>query len=276
MKQSIARGLVVSLGFGLAGCDRESLEVYRWEQAGLDAAPVSNIRGEARIVQISEGTGPEIRAGDLVRIRVTVIVSGYLAHQSAPAIAWVWTGREPESRDDRMRSAWGDMGSPRFRKSLIGRRVGEHFMYELGDSDGGQDSIPLHGFEASNSYALTDTNGRPTGMRKWPRVVVGERLAARATGARVEVLAACEARLFRRIAVMRQRGTIINMFEMYYGSEREGTLRWSALEANCGPPLGKVRLEVGPLFYYRGREDYSLFNWSDSYRRLRPDDRVLN
>ena len=250
---------------GLSGCDRESLSMEQWSEIGTREPPVTTFKGEVVMTPVAPGRGQIVQPGDLVKIEI----SGPKA-----VTAWLWTGREPESRDYANVYAWGDLGSARIRKALVGRSLGERFMLTLEKgAEGGAEPIPLNGFGARAEYTLRD-NGTLAKPRRWSEVTPLESSAVGESGkAEITITQICQGRLFRRTAVMRQRGTVVNMFEMSYGSVREGTLRWSALEGTCPSPEGKVRFEVGPLYYYRGRQDLTLYNWSDSYRRLRPPDR---
>ena len=257
----------------LAGCESESLSMGKWQQVGIREAPISALRGDARIELLEAGTGRTVEAGDLVKIRVTVTQRvNQDVTKFDPVVAWLWTGREPEPRTFESLSQWGDLGSARIRKTLIGRRIGDRFRFALSAGAKGEEIIAKNGFAVADAYAPHE-HGQPIGSYKWPRFVVGRPpYEWSEVHSEVELLNACAGSLYKRTAVLRQRGTIFNIFEMAYNSEREGTLRWSALEANCPAPDGKVRLEVGPLYYTLGREGRMLFNWSDSYRRLRPVD----
>ena len=255
----------------LAGCEGESLSMGEWRQVGIRQAPISALRGDARIELLEAGTGRTVEAGDLVKIRVTVTQRvNQDVTKFDPVVAWLWTGREPEPRTFESVSQWGDLGSARIRQALIARRIGDRFQFALSAGAKGEEILAKNGFAAADAYAPYE-RGEPIGSYKWPRFVVGRPpYEWSEVHSEVEVLNACPGSLYRRTAVLRQRGAIFNMFEMSYRSEREGTLRWSALEASCPGPDNKVRLEVGPLYYLRGREARMLFNWSDSYHRLRP------
>ena len=249
----------------------------QWQEAGLREPPSPESKDESSVEDMAVGHGPIVRAGDLVQIKVRVAVapSHYQARsitneRREPAILWLWTGKEPDLREHSSLSAWGDLGSPRVRKALVGRAVGARILFAPDKK--WIEAVPLKGFAVQDAYKLID-NGTLEKPKLWRHVELADRRAwldPEARGLEIEILQTCEGRLLRRTALMRQSGTIFNIFEMSYRSKREGTLRWSALEGTCASPVSKVRFEIGPLYYYRGRADHDLYNWEDSYRRMRP------
>jgi hypothetical protein len=274
LNRTRARLVTVLAVVACSACENESLSMGQWQQVGSPRPPLVGDDHGTSIEELTSGTGPRVRPGDVVKVKVNIQVrpSPYerALTKERPATLWLWTGREPEARDYTSISSWGDLGSPRVRAALVGRTVGTRLSYTPGGK--WTEQLPLRGFAALPHFTLSD-NGTLQKPRSWPEVDLSNRgvwLDPEARGVEIEILQACEGSLFRRSATMRQEGTILNMFEMSYVSKREGVLRWSALEGHCRQANEKVRFEIGPLYYVRGREPRMLFNWSDSYRRMRP------
>jgi hypothetical protein len=70
---------------------------------------------------------------------------------------------------------------------------------------------------------------------------------------------------------LNQTGAISATGDAHYASARSGTLGWTAIEAQCPAPDGKVRFQAGPLYHTGESESRTwLADWSSSYLRVRP------
>jgi len=270
--------------FALTGCDNagERISLSPWKEVGTRVPPVSDLKGGVDVVttQVAPGEGRAVEAGDLVKIQFTTsrmcwgAASGVadFVGQSEPQTAWLWTGREPEPHKNRWEeeNRWGGLGSARFRAALIGKRVGEKLRVRLADGAGNfqSESIPLKGFSVFQHFATTLFQRRDE-LPRWPE----SQVASKEFWADVEILSACGGALHRREATMEQWGSVSTMFGgRHYKSRRADTIRWSALEGRCGPPDGKVWLQIGPLYYVNigDWQQTNLHDWASSYKRLHP------
>ena len=55
----------------------------------------------------------------------------------------------------------------------------------------------------------------------------------------------------------------------------EGALGWSALEAECPEPDGRIRFQAGPFYDSESQNGNGarLVDWDGSYKALRPPDK---
>lgn len=256
----------------LQGCGNahDSLSVEAWSEVGKNLPPIETLKGEllARVTQ--PGTGKTVNAGDLVKIGIRKIytnrATGEVTRLSTQKTIWLWVGQEPEHRDWRNLNSWGNLGSPRLRKLLIARAVGEKFEIKLEDTAEGFVEIPVYGFSLPLEKGYTLNPDAIT----WPGIKLGYSVPRGTPLAEIEILNSCPGHLYRRSGVLKQWGYVPNAFETNYKFNRQGTLRWSAVEGVCEPPAGNVRLEIGPIYFYKDRSELSLYNWTYSFRNLRP------
>lgn len=264
---------------GACGNASESIEVSSWQQVGTRQEPTTDMTGMVT-TSLAAGTGRAVAAGDLVKLRLVVAreckgPGEEFIGRSAPEEIWLWTGREPSPQrpdqnefQDRLR--WGDLGSPRFRTTLIGRYVGEKLRIQRAKPVHFE-SIPLRGFSLFEIEHVATLFQRRDETR-WPWWEV----ASSTVWSEVEILAACEGSLHRRTATISQTGSVTSMFgQRHFSSERQDKIRWSALEGKCEAGEPAVRLEIGPMYFVHITQwqPTNLYQWSASYRRLRPPDK---
>ncbi|MFL6601276.1 MAG: hypothetical protein ACJ8R9_08075 [Steroidobacteraceae bacterium] len=173
---------------------------------------------------------------------------------------------------------FGDLGTDRARASFIGRRLHERFEIHLepGSADFG-DRLPLRGVSEQQFSGLkvggAEIAGKPVTRLKWPELPLATAMMNR-PAAQVEILAICKARLLWRTAKLSQFGVVLATGDARYASAREGILGWTAIEAQCSAPDGKIRIQAGP-FHHTGYIPHQtlLADWSSSYVKVRPPGR---
>ena len=249
-----------------AGCGNlyEKASNEPWRSVGVNERPMSP-RGEFEVAKLRAGSGPVVRTGDLVHVRLMVTTPRKYTTAPPPkpwpVDAWLWTGRPPELPGDATSAlSFGDLGSERVRSALIGRAVGERFAIRLpDDAQSSTDEIPL--------YALSVPFESGTNYRELAPTVQLSRDGMGLPSAEIEVLEACGARLMRREVTLRQWGYVLNLFEQHYGPVRRGMLGWSAVESRCVAFGHSVRFEIGPLYYRPGGPPggTQLSDWTASY-----------
>jgi len=255
--------MLIAASFLLHGCNvYEHAAESDWQDVGKKEPPTTDLGG-LLITPLSSGHGPTVQAGDLVRVRVYSQKRGLTTREMfAPDPvrfeAWLWTGRGPNDDPDTPVGDWAYLGATPVRTSLIGKAVGERFRIGLPEGTRRATfSIPVYGLTTGNrnEYSI----GRYS-ERQWPFVDLPEDENGHSWGD-IEILERCDGRLLRRTATLTQWGPVLNMFDSYYPTSRLGVLGWTALEASCAPPRGKVRFEVGPLY----DQVHQLLDWDVSY-----------
>jgi len=213
----------------LGGCGNavSDLKVGDWQEVGLRQPPEPRLRGSAVLTPIILGTGPIVQPGDLVKIKIVVFRGAvpmvrnqdreWVENTAKPTklsevpAAWIWVGKERGKRDYDNLGSWGNLGSARFRRLLIGRTLGDRFKFEASaDAEGFMD-IPLHGF------SIVTGGPHSLGGQQWPSLKIAERghkfknrPGKGATFAEVEILDVCHGRLYQRTAEMTQWGIVPN------------------------------------------------------------------
>jgi hypothetical protein len=283
----------------LCGCWNfyESLEMGAWHEAGSPQIPPPNLPGEADselvITTLAPGSGQEVAPGDLVQVSITTTTDYYREvavgdknryvpespriDTIGPLVIWLWTGREPPV-GPRMQEAqkWGSLGSGVVRRALIGRQVGARFQVVMrrDSTISGGGSIPLYAF------GLPDADTLSSDERLWPFLTTAASELHRSRVSEFEILKSCPGRLLRRTARVTQWGWSPRLWHgdgwRRTPTYRTDDLRWSALEGQCAPPDGKVRLEIGPIYWSGPIErDYdSLVRWTETYERARPREKL--
>jgi hypothetical protein len=190
--------LVVALGTTAAcGNAIDSISVGEWQQVGVAAPPIVPPGEEVTTRQLAGGDGTVVQAGDLVKVRVTVLTppanDRVLPREFEPRVGWVWTGR-----DDVDSWEYGQPGAASVRATLIGRQPGERF--EITRSSAATATtrirIPEHGLigPSLSAHRLTLTNYHHQGLyywaRRWPPIEL-EPQGYRPARAEIEVLAVC-------------------------------------------------------------------------------------
>jgi hypothetical protein len=261
----------------LTGCGNafEHLTLGEWREVGQTQPPVPADQGSFIVETTAPGDGPVVNAGDLVKARITVTTvneGGNTRGNPPTTVAWVWTGRDSEPYAPF--ATYGMLGGERPRGTFIGRHLHERFEFSLqpgADRDTGD--LPVNGILAFQPSILNmgaTIKGQLVPPPQWPA------LALRGEGggnpsARIEILEICPAaKVYRRSSTLTQLGIIFTAGDMRYASSRRGTLGWTAIEAQCPPPDGHVRLQAGPFYYSDIRDSHMLADWSASYIRLRP------
>jgi len=286
MQTVLCRATTVFIAFTMmgigVGCGNaiDDLKMGDWQEAGSQQAPVPRLAGSAVLIPLESGVGPAVEPGDLVQVKVTVLANAMRARKEqrigddnirdrtqSTATVWLYAGREPGVRDYENMEAWGNLGSARIRRVLIGHTLGERFRVDSSNDAEGYMDIPMHGFSV---LGLTSRSLWPQESNPWPSLKIVQRRGSRVISAEMEIVRICRGRLYRRSGEMTQWGIVPNWGEMNYKTSRKGTLRWSAIEGDCPPPTGKVRFEIGPLYMHPPRQAGMLYNWQGSYRRARP------
>jgi hypothetical protein len=268
----------------LAGCGNayEQLSMGRWREVGEAQLPIAKESGAFVVTTSVPGEGPVVRAGDLVKARVavtTVDMFGSTKNNPEPQEVWVWTGREPQVTPEQFLAdvySFGTLGSARARIALIGRHLHEQFEIHLQPwADTAARNLPLRGIiddPLSRLAVAAQIKGQLAAPLEWPALSLRSQTGG-SPSARAEILEICSARLYRRTATMTQLGVILASGDVRYGSWRKGTLGWTAIDAQCPAPDGRVRFQAGPFYYFNPHDPGLLADWGVSYRRLRPPER---
>jgi hypothetical protein len=256
--------LCVLLG-ALSGCNNayEQVSVGKWREISPEAAAA--LPTTLAVETTQPGSGRAVRPGDFVRARLHPAVAVPSADPQAD-IVWLWIGVDPivERAASSRRAEFGWLGSQDLRNAFVGHRLHEKFtLKSAADARRLTTWAPARGFMVfmSSEARPTDTVGTLSPL--WSATDIG-------TLAEVEILQICKAKLFRRTAYLQQWGVIFGWGDIKPQSVRSGTLGWSKIDASCPSPTGTFTVQVGPL--YSGEEHYpgELYEWWDSYRRLRP------
>jgi hypothetical protein len=209
-----------------------------------------------------------------VKARLQAVEKGEV---SADQDVWVWVGREPRLQPGDRRptsAAFGDLGPPRFRAALIGRRLHDKFTLRGSFDFPSVGAVPVYAiFTSSLTYhrlAEVIVDGKVMSSPTWPGVQLNPPRDAPDVVAHVEILQVCEATLYRRTAVMRQWGIPFRWGTGGPANVRRGELGWTMIEAHCPPPAGEVRVQAGPFFDPDPQSADELHNWPNSYADLRP------
>lgn len=191
---------------------------------------------------------------------------------------WLYTGRDLTRTDAQSQNneelTFGSLGIARIRRTLIGRQLHERFTVELSpDAESSTDAIPLNGIQTSDpgeeTLVFPYINGnRVMNPLRWPGIKLSPGAMERRSSAQIKVINICAARLLRRTATMTQMDLIVGPGELGHANSRKGVLGWTAIDASCPAPDGKVRSQAGP-FYHSQAEYDRLADWNQSYMRLR-------
>lgn len=272
----------------LTGCGNayQHLTMGEWREVGQAEAPMAPAKDAFVVTTLDPGEGLPVQAGDLVKALVTVTKVGKgrdgtsYTRNLPPQAVWVWTGREPAGEPP---PGWdfgtfGMMGDPHSRALFIGRRL--HAQLELQGAPGYRGywaDLPVRVFidyRFSRMHgALID--GHYFETPQWPELLLTD--DAVTTSARVEILEIChDAKLYRRTATLTQYGVLFGWGDdRGHQTERQGTLGWSALEAECPEPDGRIRFQAGPFYDSESQNGNGarLVDWDGSYKALRPPDK---
>ena len=258
-------GIVITLCLSVCGCynAHESIAMGEWKEVGAAESPVTSANVDATITPLAAGNGAIVKAGDLVQVRVTWnrktnIVEGNQVTEKREVrpdttTAWLWTGREPEVVDPLIAflegasgrtSSWGYLGSPSLRAGLIGQALNSSFRFL--HKPGSETTVPLSGLILAGGFFTVQSDDTLD----------------------LKIIKICRGHLYRREAVLSQMGWV-PFPSTDIKVSRRGTLRWSALEGECGPGDGKVRFQTNAL-YQPAKGETVLLDWHASFERLRP------
>jgi hypothetical protein len=233
------------------------------------------------VTTLVSGEEPVVRAGDLVKAKLTVTTVGHdgsTRNNLPPQVIWVWTGRAPQPETGADFGTYGMLGGEQPRATLIDRHLHEQFQIVLREGLSPEIAIgtlPVRGLIDSPWSRLRTTafvHGQSVGPRAWPDVAL-RRMGEGKPSAQIEILAICPgARLYRRTATLTQDSIVVTTGDIHYPRHRQGTLGWSALDAQCPAPDGHVRFQAGPFHHSDLQSPTLLYDWSGSYVRLSPAD----
>lgn len=258
-------GVAITLCLSVCGCfnAHESIAMGEWKEVGTAESPVAAAKVDATITPLTAGSGPTVKAGDLVQVQVTWnrktnIVEGNQVTAKREVrpdttTAWLWTGREPEVVDPLIAflegvsgrtSSWGYLGSPSLRAALIGQALNSSFRFL--HKPGSETTVPLSGLILAGGFFTVQSDDTLD----------------------LKILKICRGHLYRHEATLRQMGWV-PFPSADVKLSRHGTLRWSALEGDCAPTEAKVRFQTNAL-YQPAKGETVLLDWHASYERLRP------
>ncbi|MFL6601278.1 MAG: hypothetical protein ACJ8R9_08085 [Steroidobacteraceae bacterium] len=281
---SPARWAFTAVCLVLGGCGNayEHITVGQWQEVGRAEPPELPPDGAYVVTTQTQGSGPAVEPGDLVKASVRLI-----AEPATPSVSekepeahtvWVWTGRESKAQVPGEPTfdieTYGDLGAGRVRIAFIGRRLHEQFeMHMEPGVDAGLDALPLHGIiaiEYASLHISAQIGDKPAAPLEWPAVQLTRTGFGRPAAA-IEILDICKAKLYRRSATLDQRGTSLGWGDMGYEKIRQGILGWTAIDAQCPGPDGHVHFQAGP--FHHGTGGMRLLDWDASYIRLRPPEK---
>jgi hypothetical protein len=256
----------LALGALLAGCDNTSVKVTDsgWKELAMNKTQLP-IDPKYPTISIAEGDGARVKAGDLVKLRIG---DGRINADKTPYLqeGWYWTGSLPEDYNH-----YGATWPTPLGALLVRRHVGDKFELVPQDASTYRPRITLTGMPPPqpNSKGFGHISAFSGPASAWDNFTLRT--------ATYEILATCPVQLSVRKGEMTQWGFILNMFGSSYPIDRRGTLYWSAIDADCPAPDGKVRFMIGPIYVSAtsgtGQEAYrneTLYNFADAYLAERP------
>lgn len=248
-----------------------------WHETSVqEAPPLLSPSDVAKVTTLIPGGERVVRPGDLVKLRAwrTYSRKGQAPVLRPPVDLWVWTGKPTDPGNDELPYySWGWLGAASLQNALVGRTDGERFA--LGRpllNPGSLVWAPKSVFAAFTMKDFVLLQKDNIAIVSYPEVMLAGDFQSVLTS-EIEILAICPARLYRRTATLTQWGHILNVMDMNYSQSRRGTLRWSALEGDCDPPEGKKRFEIGPIYWHQYATPGRLYDWVNSYKRLRPPEK---
>lgn len=154
MRVQLKAVCIVAAAAALSGCGNayEKIAVGEWAEVGKPEAPGPTPVSPYIVNTTHAGTGPSVKAGDLVKARLQVVIPG---KSPAPQDVWVWVGHEPVLEPGARRptsASYARLGSARFRGALIGRQLNEKFDLRGVKNPQGTDLVPLHALLTRVTY----------------------------------------------------------------------------------------------------------------------------
>lgn len=265
LRSAVKAFAAISLVWHLAGCGNayETLALEPWKPAGTANVPREPHPGAARskftLTPLTAGDGAQIGPGSLVHARILgKILPGQPVPDTGPTRSvdevWFWIG-DASLFPDNARLVLG-LGSADLRAAFIGARNGSRLSLAI-ETVGSEQvlRLPVKGFLLNFTEAVYLRTGIDTDY-----VTLTSRLQYE-----IDVLKVCSGALLQRRGVLKQWGYIPHLWadSESYPFAREGILEWAAIEARCGSPEEKARLEKGPAH----RPGSGLLSmWPQSYR----------
>jgi hypothetical protein len=260
----------------LGGCGNayDKITVGEWEAVGKPVAPQPAPKNPYVVEVIEAGAGPVVSAGDLVKAHLTILT----ARNGGPTSqdVWVWVGHEPvvdPEASGRTSGEFSSLGTPRFRRALIGRQLNEKFDLRGVSERLANDEVPLHVLRSGNLpyNRLTEVivDGQLMNSPEWPSVEIPLPQGEPEVVARVQILEVCKAKLFRRTALVRQWGIMFGFADVDPDFSRHGYLGWSKIDAQCPGARGHFTVQAGPFYKQEPGDASALFSWARSYTSLR-------
>jgi len=252
----------------LAGCDNTIVNVTDsgWKPLAMNTAQLPP-NPKLPTTPIAQGAGAVVKGGDLVKLRLP---NGLVRPDGTPVFkdAWYWTGTLPEAY-----SHYGATWPTELGALLVGRRVGDQFLLDPQDSGpyAFQPRVTLTGMPPPqvNRKGFGVVSAFEEASSEWSLYSLRK--------STFEILAACPVQLSVRKGEMTQWGYILNLFGMHYPVSRRGTLYWSAIDADCPAPDGRVRFMIGPIYVsptsgndQQAYVNETLYNFDDAYSSKRP------
>jgi len=257
----------LAAALALTGCDNTSVKVTDsgWKELAMNKAQLPR-DPKYLTTSIAEGDGARVKAGDLVKLRIG---DGRINADKTPYLqqGWYWTGSLPEDY-----SHYGATWPTILGALLVRRHVGDQFELVPQESGAYVPPMTLTGMPPpqSNRKGFGSITAFSGPSSAWDNFTLRK--------STIEILATCPVTLSVRKGEMTQWGFILNLFGSSYPTSRRGTLYWSAIDADCPAPDGKVRFMIGPIYVsatsgpdqgaYRNE---TLFNFRDAYSAERPE-----
>jgi hypothetical protein len=261
-----ATAIALAASLLLAGCDNTFVKVTDsgWKPLDMNTRQLPR-DPKFPASTITEGEGAIVHTGDLVKLR---IADGRINADKTPYLqtGWYWTGSLPEDYNH-----YGATWPTPLGALLVRRHIGDRFELDPQDASAYVPRITLTGMPPPqpNRKGFGQVTAFSGASSAWDNFTLRK--------ATYEILATCPVTLSVRKGEMTQWGYILNMFGSSYPIDRRGTLYWSAIDADCPAPDGKVRFMIGPIYVsatsgvdqgaYRNE---TLYNFYDAYAAERP------
>lgn len=268
----------------IGGCGNvsESLTIGNWVESGEAIAPQAREKWDQwdyEVTPVSEGSGEPVTAGALVQIRAKDLGQGGKSSEDQHTF-WLYTGRQRGGESLYRSSTYGYveyLGSPRIRRALIGRRVGDIFLLHPPPEKEGkklQEVVPfkaLIGPLIARSPEVAEKappSRRSEAVWRTNHWALGQ--GAKRFLLEIKIVKVCNALLYKRTDRLDQWGKIVNLQNVegrHYSDSRSGALTLLALEAQCAGSA-PIRLQAGPYYSEQyQRRPGELWQWERSYMR---------
>ncbi|HEX8988147.1 MAG TPA: hypothetical protein VF816_09300 [Rhodocyclaceae bacterium] len=268
----------------------QTITAGAWNQVPISDKPAPS-RWEYETSRLRDGTGKEVRRGELVRIGMRIVAGAGAFNARDRHEMWVFAGAPHDEENVRRRVSTNSyrlagtpppildttefefsLGSASLRNALVGRRVGERFVALDRAEHGTQlpEFVPakalIFPFDADDgrwAEPKWDKTSRWDSEGRIPFIELQSSNDSRRFSITldIEVLESCPAKLFKKDGVMHQvgykRGCLVHCDGGHPSStERVGHLQWAAVEARCEGMSAPMRIEAGPLVYRSSLQDH--------------------